>query len=125
MEKLLKKLPFIMVLLTVLFCSYALGVMGLSYAKNVINKAVSQESVPDTKIDTLAPRIASPRILVSASDPLNKDPLSWPMLFASFASLQVLRRILYGLPRTHLSIDTDRLGGWQDANLQYRFIHSR
>ncbi|MGF1704393.1 hypothetical protein [Enterovibrio baiacu] len=125
MEKLPKKLPFIMALLTVLFCSYALGVIGLSHAKNVINKAVSQESAPDTNIDTIAPRIASPRILISASDPLDKDPLSWPVLFASFASLLALGCILYGFPRTHLAIDTDRLAGWQDANLQYRFIHSR
>ncbi|WP_083253138.1 hypothetical protein [Enterovibrio norvegicus] len=125
MEKLLKKLPFIMALLTVLFCGYTLGVIGLNHAKNVINSAVNQESAPDVKIDMLARRMASSRVLFSASNPEQKDPLCWPILLTSIASLLALGHVLFGLPRTYSFIDSDRLAGWQGANLQYRFTHSR
>ncbi len=114
-----------MTLFTVLLGSYTLGVIGLSHAENVINSAVSQESAPDVKIDMLARRIASPRIYFATTTPLKNDPFSWPILLTSIASLLALGHVLFGLPRTYSFIDSDRLAGWQDANLQYRFIHSR
>ncbi len=114
-----------MVLLTVLLCSYAIGVIGLSDAKITYNRAISQDSAPDTKIDTLAAKTTSPRVLYSVSRPLKNNGLHWPLVLVSIGALLTFNRASYGLPQSHLLFDSRRLAGWQDANLQFRFIHSR
>ncbi|MDD1793783.1 hypothetical protein LRP50_11635 [Enterovibrio sp. ZSDZ42] len=125
MDKLLKKLPFFMVLLIVLLSSYAIGVIGLSDAKIANNRAISQQSTPDTKIDTFASRTSLPRVLYSASRQPKKQGVNWPLMLASNTGVLALNITLYGLPKNHLLFDSRRLAGWQDANLQFRFIHSR
>ncbi|CEO39056.1 hypothetical protein UA38_19145 [Photobacterium kishitanii] len=124
MQKTTGRLSFFITLLTVLlFCNVA-SVVELGFSQHSFTEA-SQDRAPDASIDILIQRHATSRINSLEAQPPTKDPQSWPILLLTIAMLLGLFSNLKYIAPHYLTFSSHRLAGWQDANLQFRFIHSR
>lgn len=125
MRRLFKIQPFIITLLTVLLLCNIVSGIGLDLVQHQLNTAENQEKAPSASIETLITRIATPRLHQSEAQPPSKDPTPWPITLPTSTSFIDLFRVVRKLPHSYLLFDSYRLAGWQETNLQFRFIHSR
>ena len=124
MKLLLKRFPFITLLTVLLLCN-AVSSIGVNLKLENTTTTVSQEQIPNASLDILIPRIATQRIQIPETQIPTKDPAQWPIAIMSIAVFIALLRCVSNTPRGYLSSCNHRLAGWQDNNLQFRFIHTR
>lgn len=124
MKLLLKRFSFITLLTVLLLCN-AVSSIGVNLKLENTTTTVSQEQIPNASLDILIPRIATQRIQIPETQIPTKDPALWPIAIMSIAVFIALLRHVSNTPRGYLSSYNHRLAGWQDNNLQFRFIHTR
>ncbi|PTB33690.1 hypothetical protein [Photobacterium phosphoreum] len=124
MQKPIWRLSFFVTLVTVLLFSNVASVIELGFSQHSFTVA-SQDRAPDASIDIIIPRNATSRISSLEAQPPVKDPLPWPIVLLTIAMLLSLFSNLKYIAPHYLTFSNHRLAGWQDANLQFRFIHSR
>ncbi|KXF82638.1 hypothetical protein [Enterovibrio coralii] len=125
MRQFIQRLPFLITLLMALLLGNTAAVVSQDLLQAPLTLAASQDSQPDASLDTFLPRYTNSRAHQPEPKAPEKDVASWPILLMTIAMLLALFRAASTLPRSYLTSDNHRLAGWQDSNLQFRFIHSR
>ncbi len=125
LKRLIEIFPFITTLLSILLLGGIVNAIEMDLPQYQAT-VISPERAPDVANDNQLLR--SPptfRIAIQKAQPPSKETLPWLLVVSAFALLISTRWGAYYTPRSYLFSDSRRLAGWQDSNLQYRFIHSR
>lgn len=93
--------------------------------KNVSLQNTFNEITPEKETKFLRSRLNASRVFHAKSLSPAKDPLPWSTVLVTLASLFGFISCPRWLPLHYLHTASHRLLGWHDANLQFRFIHSR
>ncbi|MFA0086822.1 hypothetical protein [Vibrio sp. 10N.261.51.F12] len=124
MQQQLEPLFFIITLITVLLFSHIVDVIGSEQtASHTV--AISQQGTPDFTIDTLILRHSNSRVLSQNAQPPAKARPSWSSFILTLSALHDHDRFTHYAPSRSLTLKNNRIAGWQDGNLLFRFIHSR
>ncbi|WP_035387199.1 hypothetical protein, partial [Ferrimonas senticii] len=125
MRQLIQRLPLMMTLLMVLLLGNTTTLLSQDLLQAPQSVLAGHDSRPDLSLDATLSQLASPRGPQSEQKLKPKLPNSWPLVLMTIAMLLALVRLPVLLPRRYLLSPSHRLAGWQESNLQYRFIHSR
>lgn len=92
-----------------------------SYQPAVVNP----ERAPDLANENQLLRPSTWRVPSHKAQFRPSDPLPWLIVAFSLTSWFVLSQLRCTFPSSYLAFANPRLGGWQESNLKFRFIHSR
>ncbi|MCW8347942.1 hypothetical protein MD535_18300 [Vibrio sp. ZSDZ65] len=130
MQRRLETFPFILALFTVSLCT---TIVLFSYIADISEPrvslhpitTVSPERAPHIDNSTQLLRSSTLRVAQQKAQPHTKATLPWPMMMSAIALFTASYQFTHFTPRSYLFFENSRLAGWQDTNLQFRFIHSR
>ncbi|PKF49831.1 hypothetical protein [Enterovibrio nigricans] len=125
MRQLIQKLPFLITLLVALLLGNTVAVVSQDLLQAPLVLTASQDTQPDASLDIALPRFTASRATQPEPQDSDNNPVPWPIVLLTVAMLLSLFRVLQSLPRSYLLSDNHRLAGWQDSNIQFRFIHIR
>ncbi|MDD1780151.1 hypothetical protein LRP49_02960 [Enterovibrio sp. ZSDZ35] len=125
MRQFIQRLPFLITLLMALLIGNSVAVVSQDLLLAPTTLAAHQDSQPDASLDRFLLRYTASRINEPDTEPSDNDTVPWPIVLQTVAMLLLLFRVSQSLPRSYLLTDNHRLAGWQDTNLQFRFIHTR
>ncbi|MCL9777419.1 hypothetical protein [Vibrio methylphosphonaticus] len=135
MQRRLDTFPFILALFTVSLCTAILlfSLLLFSYIADISDSGnpphqittVNPERAPHIDNDTQLLRSSTLRVPQQKAQTHTKATLPWPVMISAMTLFTAGYRFTHHTPRSYLSFENNRLAGWQDTNLQFRFIHSR
>ncbi|MGF1773962.1 hypothetical protein ACP3V5_06220 [Vibrio maritimus] len=124
MKRTINFFPLLLTLLTMLLLSSvaeSISETRYSYQPAVVNP----ERAPDLANENQLLRPSTWRVPSHKAQFRPSDPLPWLIVAFSLTSWFVLSQLRCTFPSSYLAFANPRLGGWQESNLQFRFIHSR
>lgn len=121
-----RPIPFAPLLMTLLMILLLGGIVEcISERVSLYPSAtLTPERSPDITGDNQLLRVSTLRVPTQKAQPHHEPLLPWFALL-SLSLWSVFRVFNYTTPRSYLAFANPRLGGWQESNLQFRFIHSR
>ncbi len=115
--------PLLMTLLMILLLGGIVECIGERVSLYPSATLVPERS-PDIAGDNQLLRVSTLRVPTQKAQPHHEPLLPW-FAVLSLSLWSVFCVFNCTTPRSYLAFANPRLGGWQESNLQFRFIHSR
>ncbi|MCY9871306.1 hypothetical protein [Vibrio barjaei] len=124
LKRLIELFPLIATLLSILLLGGIVNAMEVDLPQYQAT-VISPDRTPDLANDNQLLRSSTFRVPIPKAQSASKEVMPWLLVVAAFTCLITTCWGARYTPRSYLFSDSRRLAGWQDSNLQYRFIHSR